>query len=196
MLAGGRGARLGGADKAALEVAGTPLLDRALAAVAGAEAVVVVGDEHPTPYPVLWTREHPAYGGPVAALYAGLDALSGDGPVRSGRDTPPGTTRSHRTNPVVVLAVDMPEVSTGTVERLVEGVGEREGAVLTAGGRRHLAMAVRADALAAARPAVTEGAAVRGLWSRLDLADVPAVGDEAQDVDVPADLTRDTPPGG
>src|SRR5688572_27736790 len=67
VLAGGRAERLEGADKAALDVAGATLLDRALRAVAGARTVVVVGDERPTDVPVVWTRERPAYGGPVAA---------------------------------------------------------------------------------------------------------------------------------
>jgi GTP:adenosylcobinamide-phosphate guanylyltransferase len=44
VLAGGRGTRLGGRDKAAVEVAGRSLLERALSAVAGAATVVVFGD--------------------------------------------------------------------------------------------------------------------------------------------------------
>jgi molybdopterin-guanine dinucleotide biosynthesis protein A len=197
VLAGGRGTRLGGRDKAAVEVAGRSLLERALSAVAGASAVVVVGDERPvaSPVPLLWTRESPAYGGPVAATYAGLDALWRDSPVRLGRGSPSETAQTHRTIPIVVLAVDMPGVTAGTVARLVEGVEGYDGAVLTDGGRRHLAMAVRADALEAARPERTEGAAVRDLWARLDLADVPALGEEAQDVDVPGDITARSDPG-
>src|SRR4051794_27690959 len=73
--AGGRGTRLGGVDKASLDVAGRSLLERVLDAVAAARTVVVVGDERPTGRPVRWTREQPAYGGPVAAAYAGRDAL-------------------------------------------------------------------------------------------------------------------------
>lgn len=169
VLAGGRATRLGGADKAAVEIAGRTLLERCLAAVAAASAVVVVGDERPTSREVTWVREHPAYGGPVAGLYAGLDVLAPDGPV-------------------VVLAVDMPEVTAGTVRRLLTATDGRDGAVLAAGGRRHLAMAVRRDALERVRPEQTEGAAMRGLWSALDLADVPALGEEAHDIDVPEDL--------
>ncbi len=72
VLAGGRAERLGGEDKAALDVGGATLLERALARLLRRQRVVVVGDERPTARPVLWTREHPAYGGPVAATYAGL----------------------------------------------------------------------------------------------------------------------------
>ena len=41
VLAGGRGSRLGGVDKPALTVAGTALIERALAALAGVRTVVV-----------------------------------------------------------------------------------------------------------------------------------------------------------
>lgn len=175
VLAGGRAARLGGADKAAIEVAGTTLLDRALRAVAGARTIVVVGDERPTEEPVAWTRERPAYGGPVAAAYAGRDALDASGLL-------------------VVLAVDMPAVTAGTVSRLLEAtqVTEGDGAVLVDGGRRHLAFAVRVEALDRVRPEPTTGAAMRDLWSTLDLAEVPAHDEEARDVDRWSDLA----PGG
>ena len=172
VLAGGRAERLDGADKAALDVAGATLLDRALRAVAGARRVVVVGDERPTDVPVVWARERPAYGGPVAAAYAGRDALRGSSPL------------------IVVLAVDMPAVSAATVGRLVAAAHGRDGAVLVDGGRPHLAMAVTAAALDAVRPDRVEGAAMRGLWEALDLADVPALEAEAGDVDSWADLAE------
>jgi len=191
VLAGGRAERLDGADKAALDVAGATLLDRALRAVVGARTVVVVGDERPTDVPVLWARERPAYGGPVAAAYAGLDTLRGGTPVRSSGSVATQTTRTHGTTPlVVVLAVDMPAVTAGTVRRLVAAVEGRDGAVLVEGGRRHLAMAVTAAALEAVRPDQVEGAAMRGLWAVLDLADVPALEAEAGDVDSWADLAE------
>ena len=172
VLAGGRASRLGGTDKAALDVAGETLLDRALAAVSGARRIVVVGDERPTPRPVLWTRERPAYGGPVAATYAGLDAL--------GLGTPGDR--------VVVLAVDMPGVTRETVARLVAAAEGHDGAVAAYGGERHLAMAVTTAALERVRPDPTAGAPMRGLWAGLELADVAATGFEAGDVDSWADL--------
>jgi len=170
VLAGGRASRLDGADKAALEVGGRPLLERALDAVAAAARTVVVGDERPTQRAVAWTREQPAYGGPVAATYAGRDALP-DAAL------------------LVVLAVDMPEVTASTVRRLLAAATGRDGAVLTDGGRRHLAMVVSTGALDAVRPEPTAAAAMRELWARLDLADVPARGDEAHDIDSRDDLT-------
>jgi molybdopterin-guanine dinucleotide biosynthesis protein A len=193
VLAGGRAERLGGADKAALDVDGVSLLERALAAVAEAGHVVIVGDERPTTREVTWVREQPAYGGPVAATYAGLDALVRGTPVRSSGRTPPATTEMHGTTPILVLAVDMPDVTAGTVRRLLDGVAGRDGAVLVDGGRRHLAFAVSRAAVDRVRPASTTGAAMRDLWSALDLAEVPALGEEAHDVDHWSDLgpTRD-----
>jgi molybdopterin-guanine dinucleotide biosynthesis protein A len=193
VLAGGRAERLGGADKAALDVDGTSLIERALAAVAAAGHVVVVGDERPTSLAVTWVREQPAYGGPVAATYAGLDALKRGSPVQMTGDDGRMTGQTHGTTPVVVLAVDMPDVTAGTVRRLLDGVAGRDGAVLVDGGRRHLAFAVSRAAVDRVRPASTTGAAMRDLWSALDLAEVPAVGEEAHDVDRWSDLgpTRD-----
>ena len=175
VLAGGRATRLGGADKAAVEVAGATLLDRALTAVSGADRVVVVGEQRPTSRPVLWTREEPAYGGPVAAAYAGLDALGGGRPAA----------------PVLVLAVDMPHVTVETVERVVGGIGRYDGAVLVDEGRRHLAFAVAAQVLERVRPEPATGVAMRELWARLELAEVPARGEEARDVDVWSDVPQE-----
>ena len=191
VLAGGRAERLDGADKAALDVAGATLLDRALRAVVGARTVVVVGDERPTDVPVVWTREQPAYGGPVAAAYAGRDALRRGTPVRFRGPEAPQTPELHGTSPlIVVLAVDMPAVSVGTVGRLVAAAHGRDGAILVDGGRRHLAMAVRTAAFDAVRPDPVTGAAMRGLWEALDLADVAALDAEAGDVDSWADLAE------
>ncbi len=97
----------------------------------------------------------------------------------------------HGTTPlVVVVAVDMPAVTAETVGRLVAAAEGREGAVLVDGGRPHLAMAVTASALDAVRPDPVEGAAMRGLWEALDLADVPALEAESGDVDSWADLAE------
>jgi molybdopterin-guanine dinucleotide biosynthesis protein A len=192
VLAGGRAARLDGTDKAALEVDGLTLLDRALMALSQARHVVVVGDERPTSRAVLWAREHPPYGGPVAATYAGLDALRGGSPVRLTGQEGQDTRQSHGTTPatrlVVVLAVDMPDVTRETVGLLLEGAAGHQGAVLVDGGRRHLAFVVEAPVLEAVRPEPTAGAAMRDLWSSLDLAEVSARGGEARDVDRWTDL--------
>jgi len=79
VLAGGRGERLGGVDKAGLVVAGRPLLARVLEAAAGAERTVVVGPVT-APAGVLVTSEDPPGGGPVAGIAAGLAALPDGAP--------------------------------------------------------------------------------------------------------------------
>lgn len=75
ILAGGRGERLGGRDKAALEVGGRRLLDRVLEAVPVLGGRVVVVGDTPVPPGVLCTLEDPPDGGPVAGIDAGLGAL-------------------------------------------------------------------------------------------------------------------------
>ena len=58
-----------------MEYRGRTLLEHALEALVDAAEVVVVGDPVPTTRPVTFTRENPRYGGPVAALLTGRDAL-------------------------------------------------------------------------------------------------------------------------
>lgn len=79
VLAGGRSRRLGGVPKAGLSLEGTSLLRRAVDTVGLARSVVVVGPR-PQVDPLdgtgaIWTRESPHFGGPSAALAAGLRAL-------------------------------------------------------------------------------------------------------------------------
>jgi molybdopterin-guanine dinucleotide biosynthesis protein A len=178
VLAGGTATRMDGVDKASIEIDGVTLLERSLAATLSAFEVVVVGEQVPTSRPVTWTREDPAGGGPAAALLTGMDRFL---------VTP---------DLVAVLAVDMPRVHAGTVARLTWAVEEDPGAdgavLLDAEGRRQtLAAVYRHSALTTARPAGLEaqhGLPVRRLVGLLRLVDVPAVGDEARDVDTWEDL--------
>ncbi|GAB3898809.1 hypothetical protein GCM10027612_57670 [Microbispora bryophytorum subsp. camponoti] len=62
ILAGGRAERLGGADKPGALVGGLPLVERVVAAVRDARAVVVVGPPRDMPG-VLFTREDPRAAG-------------------------------------------------------------------------------------------------------------------------------------
>ncbi len=76
ILAGGRATRLGGRDKPMLAVAGVPMLDRVLAALAGADLRIVVGPPRSgLPAGVLTTREEPPGAGPAAALAAALNLI-------------------------------------------------------------------------------------------------------------------------
>jgi molybdopterin-guanine dinucleotide biosynthesis protein A len=179
VLAGGTAARMGGVDKASIELEGRTLLAWALDAVVDAGEVVVLGDWVHTDRPVTFTREDPASGGPAAGLLAGLDAFA----------RPP--------RELVVLAVDMPRVSMATVARLRDAAAGHDGAALCdASGRRQLALVLDVAALQAARPPYAEvhGLPLHRLLARLDLVDVPAIGDEARDVDGWADLRDLTRP--
>ncbi|MGW7380375.1 NTP transferase domain-containing protein [Streptomyces sp. NPDC054794] len=176
VLAGGAARRLGGADKPGVRVGGRALLDRVLAACAGARTTVVVADPRPTARPVRWAREEPPGAGPVAALDAGLRH----------------TTAEY----AVVLSADLPFLEEGTVRRLLTALraGGAEGALLTdADGRdqplvaayRTAALRRELAALANARSddaGSTDGRADRGgliglplrrLTGALDLTRVP-----------------------
>jgi molybdopterin-guanine dinucleotide biosynthesis protein A len=180
ILTGGTAARMGGVDKASLQLGGVTLLEHALAATTAASEVVVVGGEVPTRRRVTWTREHPPLGGPAAGILAGLDGF--------------------RTAPdlLCVLAVDMPGVTVDAVARLTAAVTSdpsSDGAVLVDddGRRQVLAAVYRASALQAARPERPEdeaGLPVRRLVGSLRLVEVPAIGQEPCDVDTWRDLRR------
>ena len=178
VLAGGQGSRLGGVDKASIEVGGRTLLDHALDAVLDASEVVVVGHQVPTDRPVTFVREEPRFGGPAAGLLTGRDALL-------------------RTFPTLaVLAVDMPRLSAGTFRRLHEATVGHEGAILTdADGRRQLAFVVETARLDAVRPDLEgqHGMAIRALLAEVDLVEVPPIGDEGRDIDTWTDLRDATP---
>ncbi len=144
---------MGGVDKALLEVADRPLLERALDAVTNAERVVVVGPHRSIDRNVLWAREHPVGGGPVAALAAGLAGV--------------------RSEIVVVLAVDMPLVDRAIVQTLVDSIGDHAGAaVVGSSGRiQPLAAVYRKTEIEAAiaRLKTPSGAAVHSVVDNLSI---------------------------
>ncbi|WP_031084270.1 DUF6457 domain-containing protein [Streptomyces sp. NRRL WC-3549] len=131
VLAGGAARRLGGADKPGLSVGARSLLDRVLAVCAGARTTVVVGGRRPTRRPIVWAREVPHGGGPLAALDAGV------------RQTDQGV--------VLVLSADLPFLGEETVRSLLAaaGTGAWEGAMCTDPGGRDqpLVAAYRAEPL-------------------------------------------------
>lgn len=174
VLAGGTAARMDGVDKASVELHGRTLLELAVDAMLDADEVVVVArDSVPTSRPVTFVCEDPPRGGPVAGLLTGVDALL------------------RRPRLIGVLAVDMPRVTPVTMRRLREAVDGHDGAFLVdGGGRRQLAGVIRADRLAAVRPDLEgqHGMALHRLLAPLTLAEVPADGDEALDIDSWADL--------
>jgi molybdopterin-guanine dinucleotide biosynthesis protein A len=181
ILAGGRGRRLGGTDKPALQVAGRSLLDTALAAAAGGP-IVVVGPARELPAGVLSTIEQPSGGGPAAAVAAGFQALPALGPDAL----------------IALLAADLPGISAGTVSRLRSALRaahpELAGAVLldTTGRRQQLISLWRREALAGAldRRDTWHGASVRDLIAGLPVVEIPGSAGESDDIDTPDDLQR------
>jgi molybdopterin-guanine dinucleotide biosynthesis protein A len=125
VLAGGAARRMGGVDKALLQVGGVTLLDRVLdAARPVCKSLVVVGP--PRPVDVRFVQEAEPGGGPVPAVRAALDVL------------PPSDS-------VLVLATDLPLLTTAHVERLLAALDTDAAA---AQGPNPLVAAYRRDALA------------------------------------------------
>lgn len=173
ILAGGRGSRLDGVDKAGIEVGGRTLLEWTLDACVDASEVVVVGEQVPTQRPVTFTRESPRFGGPVAGLLTGVDALL------------------RRPAYVGVLAVDMPHLTMGTMRRLTDAAEGTDGAMLVdPAGRPQLALVLHRDRLLEIRPSyeAQHAMAMPRLLGDLRLAEVPAVGTEHRDIDTWTDL--------
>jgi molybdopterin-guanine dinucleotide biosynthesis protein A len=165
VLAGGRSSRMAelgpNTDKTRLQIGTRTLLDIALDAVAGAHSRIVVGPRSDatavTALDVRWLREEPAGGGPVAALAAGLSAV---------------------TSPtVVVLAADLPFVVAGTIETLTAALtgapatGPRQLAAVAVDDRERdqpLLAAYDTQALEAALPSDPDGARLFDVIRALD----------------------------
>jgi molybdopterin-guanine dinucleotide biosynthesis protein A len=203
ILAGGRGSRLGGVDKGALPVGGRPLLDRVLEAARDAERVVVVGDG-PVPDGVLLTREEPVFGGPAAAVVAGLRALR----------MPSALPIDSAARLVLVLACDLPGAPAGVelLEVATRTEGDEathpvEGGIPDARGERTvdgwclaeqdgrlqwLFGLYRAGALERAAEALGDPTdrSMGWLLSGLDLVAVPAPARVTMDIDTPEDVQR------
>ncbi len=209
VVAGGAGRRLGGLDKPALVIGSTTLLDRALAAVVGADPVVVVGPARPSVRQVRWTVERPPGGGPVAALAAGLDMLRELAAAREPRTAPPAANEAGNAEAgnaeavdtltvdteVAVLAADLLAVGPGTIDRLRAALAREPAAagalLVDADGRRQWLTGVwRLGALRAALPADPAGAALRAVLGGLTVVEVAERTGETDDVDTPADLAR------
>jgi molybdopterin-guanine dinucleotide biosynthesis protein A len=164
ILTGGTGERLGGVDKAALSYRDATLLDHVLSVVDDAAQKVVVGPEKDLPG-VIWAREDPPGGGPLAGLAAGLAKITEDW--------------------VAVLAVDQPGLTADTIARL-RAAGRN--AVLKDDRVQWLIGYWNAADLRAALPGDPRNLPLRKTLLRLDPVEVSALPGEARDVDTPADL--------
>ncbi|MQT12678.1 NTP transferase domain-containing protein [Segnochrobactrum spirostomi] len=130
VLAAGRSTRMGGPNKLLAPLDGRPLVRRAVEAACGSRAtavIVVTGHEAPVVraalegLPVRFVH-NPAYAeGLSTSLAAGLDALGAE------------------IEAAAVLLGDMPRVTAGMVDRLVDAYQPARGALIalsTSGGRR------------------------------------------------------------
>ncbi|WP_181009845.1 molybdenum cofactor guanylyltransferase [Ornithinimicrobium sufpigmenti] len=212
ILAGGRGSRLGGQDKAALVVGGRSLVERLLQDVDLGGVVVVVGHTPLPPLPdgrtVLQTLEDPPDGGPVAGIAAGLDALDGISAPRTPVDPAPAGGLDVADRPdvpvgpkvgdrgwVAVAAVDQPEAARALallaaelpyVDEEVEAVSP----VDSTGHRQWLLAVYRRDALTRALEALPDvrDTSVRRLVSGLHWQDVTMDPQHLGDVDTWQDV--------
>jgi molybdopterin-guanine dinucleotide biosynthesis protein A len=172
VLAGGAATRLGGAAKPQLRVGGRTLLDRAVAAVSGAARIVVVGPEQPVSAPVVFCRENPPGGGPVAAVAAGLPLTSAEA--------------------VVVLAADLPDVAPAVPALLAALPASGVALLVDSDGRaNYLAAAWRRRDLQAALTALGEaaGASARALVAAAHQVHVSDPAGWGRDCDTWDDLT-------
>lgn len=190
ILAGGRASRLDGAAKPLLEVGGRTLLDRAIAAVDGCDPIVIVGPPAPTRDRVVWTRETPEFGGPVAGIAAGLALVDTGDVLLLAADLPhaEGAVALLRRHPPHPDSEDDSEDEEHEDEEHEDGV-----CLIDSSGRMQwLVGRYRTDALRTAVAALPDGgrdASLRSLLARLRITAVPA-GDLATDVDTWDDLER------
>lgn len=195
ILAGGRSSRLGGVPKQSLVYRGQTLLERAVAAAAGARRTVVVGDAgflpgesgaaglpapSTRPSTLLMCREEPRFAGPAAAIAAGLAALA-----KGGEGAPY----------CLVLACDMPLASQAvavlkdalTRTDVADGGGgvmacSGDGRAQPLAGFYSTAGLTKACADLAARNALVNGS-VRALLASLDVQLVTVPAGSTSDVD-------------
>lgn len=185
VLAGGRGERLGGQDKAALVVEGRTLLQRVLAAGPDLGGRVVVVGDTPVPDGMVQTSEEPPGGGPAAGIGAGLDALT-----RLADGAEPAVW-------VAVAAVDQPRAAPVLAElrqHLAQLPAEVDALCRRhPDGRRQWLLAIyrrRALVAARARLGVEQGASVRSLVGDMAWREVDGSAEDLGDIDTWEDLAR------
>ncbi|HXY95215.1 MAG TPA: NTP transferase domain-containing protein [Acidimicrobiia bacterium] len=170
LLTGGGSRRLG-TDKARLVLDGATLAERAAGRLAAVcDPVVEVG---PGITRCPRVSEEPVGSGPLAALAAGGDALR----------------RMGRVGPVLLLAVDLPNVTVGLLELLRDWPGERSVVPDAAGRLQPVCARYSADALSAAVRLVSGG--VRALHALLDACGYDVVPQAAWHAIAPADVFAD-----
>lgn len=198
VLAGGRSSRLNSTPKARLQYRGRTLLENTVAAVSGLRSVVVVGDAtaQELPAEVLVTREDPAFGGPAAAIGAGLDALRAADEIHADA----AHTDAVYADFVIVLACDMPNIAAAipVLLRELDGDTDSDDGLIALDAQHRLqplAAAYRTssllEAVALARDnGPLEGSSVFQLIRTLRLREIVMPDDATDDVDSWDDARR------
>ena len=197
VVAGGRARRLGGIDKTALVWRGRSLLDGVVAAASGARRTCVVGSDAVLPADVLRAVETPRWGGPAAAIVAGLAALAAASAAETDAGSDPDWVLVlagdlvHADAAVPLLLAEFDRIS-GTLP--VDAAGPPVDGLISVDpdGRRQPLLAVyRLAALVASagrRPA--DNLAVMSLVGALNLVEFRLPDALGEDVDTPADAAR------
>lgn len=179
VLVGGGGTRLGGVDKAAVDLAGSPLVAASLEAAAGARTLVVVGRTRaPLPARALVTLEEPPGSGPAAAFARGVAVVENPAPW------------------TLLLACDVPaarEAVRSLLAAIRTGRAGGDGAVIAdPSGRAQWVLGLYRTAAvrdAAARTPTTDRS-LRRLLGDLDIERIPARAHEWHDIDTWDDHER------
>ncbi|MEQ1900753.1 MAG: molybdenum cofactor guanylyltransferase [Devosia sp.] len=153
ILAGGRGERLGGVNKALLQFCGRTLLARALEAIEGADPVLLCGGANifPAETGIAPQRILPdlvgEYGGPLAGVAAAVDYLAGG-----------------RADLLLTLAVDTPFFPADFVSRALDALAEHDGVIAAYGGQSYPTNAIwRLPSIAVLPDGVRSGTAFHSL---------------------------------
>lgn len=149
VLAGGRSARLGGVAKATVEIDGIPLIDHVYAAVRGCTPIVAVGPADIGRPGIRVVRENPPFGGPAAAVTAGVDVLEGSDAVETW-----------------LLACDLPRAADLVARLSSVPIPDDADAVVAADAEGRMQWLAGRYRLSALRSAVTQHPEVDGLSMR------------------------------
>jgi len=188
---------MAGQPKPQLRVGDATMLEHVLLAVRRAGTRVVVGPPQPVPDGVLRIQEQPPASGPVAGLAAGpVNVPASSGPVAA---LAAGVAQTSA-EVVVVVAADLPFLTSELIDAVVAGLGEDVDVALVVdenGREQFLLSAWRTGRL---RTALTEleplpGRAMKDLVRALRIARIRVSAPQNApvpwtDVDTPAELDR------
>lgn len=167
ILAGGRGERLGGADKGLVRLAGVPLYRRVQAALERqAGAILIVANRHLDEYAdsglTVVSDPWPDFRGPLAGMFAALEASRTDWLLTAPCD-----------------AARLPGDLLARLRRAVDTGGARAAYAVADGDAQYVCSLLRRDLAAALREALDAGERAPRRW----LADIGAVSADFTDAE-------------